>query len=77
MLELHIHSRKWELSMHIYVLTEYCYDTYSYSGLSPTDSHYFTTEEKARLFAREIGSDVREYAEEADHVTIEKAELKG
>jgi len=58
--------------MHIYMLTTYQYDTYSYSGISTDEQFYFKSLRSAVLKADELGVHPVEYCSDPDkEATIE------
>jgi len=58
--------------MEIYHLQTYQYSSYSYDGLAPSESYFFTTEEKARAFAKANNWTIVEYGDNDNQATLEK-----
>lgn len=61
---------------YVYVLTEYVYDTFSYSGLSEERIHIHRTREGAENKAKALKLKVVEYPEYDDEATIEEILLE-
>ena len=60
----------------VFVLTEYEYNTYSYSGISENQFHLHATREGAEKHAKELGLVVVEYCKNADkECTIKQQKL--
>jgi len=62
---------------YVYILTKYEYDSYSYSGILPSEMYVHKTLEGAEKHAEKLGLKIMEYPENPNKdASIEKFELE-